>query len=459
MKIAIAGASGFVGQLLIQELAKDFQVVGLGRSQIESQNSNIEYRRCDLFSLLQIEIALGDIDIAIYLVHSMLPTARLTQSTFEDSDLLLADNFARAASKCNIKRVIYLSGIIPLRDQLSKHLASRLEVENTLRNYKVNLTTLRSGLILGAQGSSFRILKHLVQRLPVLICPRWTYNRTQCIDSADVVNLIRFCVENEESTSNQTFDIGCEEVVTYLDLMKMVAELLHLKRFFVKVAFFSPGLSKLWVKLITGASSQLVNPLVDSLQHEMLVQNSKLIESYGKRLTSLKSSLQKSLVETSVSLRQSAKLKLSRSVVESRVRSIQRLPLPIGKTAEWVGHEYFHWLPSFLSPFIVTFWNESKQFEFRLRWLNVTLLTLEPSPARSTVDRSLYYIVGGLLMSKTSSENSRLEFREVANSRQILAAIHDYTPSLPWYLYTITQALAHLWVMKGFKKYLQKLSA
>ena len=146
-KIAVAGSSGFVGSALLPRLAKEHQVVALTRGDIPNQE-NISWVQCDLFSLLETEKALKGVDFAVYLVHSMLPSAQLTQGSFQDLDLLVADNFARAAELNNIKQIIYVGGIIPSNQELSKHLKSRKEVENALAFRKAKLTTLRAAMIL-----------------------------------------------------------------------------------------------------------------------------------------------------------------------------------------------------------------------------------------------------------------------------------------------------------------------
>ena len=459
LKIAIAGASGFVGQLLIASLKAKHFIIALGRS-IPTHSSDldgsVEWRTCDLFSLLQTEKALEGADIAIYLVHSMLPTARLMQSTFENADLLLADNFARAARKVNLRRIIYLGGLIPDHGELSRHLASRLEVQAALKSQGTPVTALRAGLILGAHGSSFEMLFILVKRLPIMICPRWTRSLTQCIDVRDVICLISFCIENPDITQGE-FDIGGPDVQTYQQLMSIMAEVIGVRRRFFFVPYFTPGLSRLWVQLITGASKNLVSPLIQSLRHEMVVKNFKLLQLYGKPLIDLKSSLRDCLKEIKPSLRQTVSKRIGLLSRTNTVRSIQRLPLPKGRDAVWIGGEYFRWLPHFFHPFIRVERLNGTRWDFRLLGIPKALLILEFSEQRSVRDRQLYYIKGGMLVQKDQPINSRLEFHETLKGECIIAAIHDFKPSLPWVLYKWTQALIHLWVMKRFGKHLESL--
>src|SRR6056300_744357 len=157
-KIVIAGAFGFVGRQLIEYFCQkqDYEIYALTRSLMEDEEltknwttkdkenkARIHVVQCDLFSMLDCEKALEGIDYAFYLVHSMLPTSRLMQANFMDMDLILSDNFARAAHKANIKHIVYLGGIIPQKEALSPHLKSRLETEETLSSYGTPLTSLR----------------------------------------------------------------------------------------------------------------------------------------------------------------------------------------------------------------------------------------------------------------------------------------------------------------------------
>ena len=159
--VAITGANGFVGRALIEALGDRFHIVGLtrgipGAAQRKSDD-NIEWRSCDLYSMLDAEEGLKGVDYAFYLVHSMMPSARLTPAKFEDLDLLLADNFARAAEKNGVKQIVFLGGITPQTSELSAHLRSRLEVELALGSRSTPVTAIRAGLIVGPGGSSFTI--------------------------------------------------------------------------------------------------------------------------------------------------------------------------------------------------------------------------------------------------------------------------------------------------------------
>jgi uncharacterized protein YbjT (DUF2867 family) len=236
----------------------------------------------------------------------MMPASRLTQASFDDLDLLCADNFARAAKKAGVERIVYLGGLVPRgRTELSEHLQSRVEVEHVLASTGVPVTVLRAGLVLGAQGSSYQMLARLVRRLPFMLCPAWTKTKTQPVALADVVSLLAFAV-GDEATSGGTYDVGTPEVVSYLEIMKRFSALAGLERRFIGIPLFSPGLSRLWVSLITGAPRALAAPLVESLRHEMTVRDHALAEAAGLRPTPFDEALSGSIAEERVSAGPSA---------------------------------------------------------------------------------------------------------------------------------------------------------
>lgn len=447
-KILIAGASGYIGKALLPKLLEKFpsaNILALSRIQQKSNDSRVSWKACDLFSLKSIEEAVPpEIDIAIYLVHSMGPTAQLDQGSFADYDLLLADNFARVLQNSKIKQLIYLGGLIPDSPNLSLHLQSRLEVEEIFSQYQLPTTVFRAGLVLGSEGSSFQILLKLVKRLPLMICPRWTQTLTTPVDLNTVINSISHSALNNDHL-NRTYDLAGCQPITYLQMMKETARKLKLKRFFLTVPFFTPTLSRLWVRLITNSSKGLVYPLVESLEHTMVARETNLFS---------KDSIDKTYYE----LLESAFFKsrpnppfFNFSIQRKTVRSVQRFVLPENKDAIWVKDLYMTWLPKWISLFIKVKSNGST-VTYSIRGLKIKLLVLQINLERSSKDRQLYYISEGLLVS--GEKKGRLEFRVVLNRRYILTAIHDYKPALPWIIYKFSQAWIHLLVMNSFGKYL-----
>ena len=297
--VAMAGASGFVGSHLRQELAGEYRFRAITRSdhimERHSGGTTTEWRRCDLYSLPLVSEALEGCKYAIYLVHSMAPSSRLMQGSFEDTDLLLADNFIRAAEAAQVKHVIYLSGLLPEADQtLSPHLRSRREVELVLRSRSIPVTILRAGVIFGSGGSSFSMLTNLVRRLPFMLLPAWTGSITQSVDILNVCQAFRLCLQDAE-LADGTYDLGGHEPMTYRELILKTGELLGhpIRAFDLPVNCFA--LSKHWVSLFSGVSPALVGPLQESLQHNLQARPNPLLEQLKPNLVTLEQSLKKAI--------------------------------------------------------------------------------------------------------------------------------------------------------------------
>lgn len=463
--IAIAGASGFVGRHLCQQLAdQGHRVLALSRSgRPPIVHPLVEGRPCDLFSLLDAERAVDGADQAVYLVHSMLPSARLTQASFEDMDLVLADNFARACKRAQVKHTVYLGGIVPQLpddDDLSTHLASRREVEVALAAYGMRVTTLRAGLVIGPHGSSFRIVTRLVKRLPTMLGPAWTRTPTQPIALRDVVDIISRTLTTPGAQGG-THDIASPDVVTYTELMQRTAEHMLGRRPKIRpVPVLTPKLSALWVSLVTSTPMELIKPLIQSLSHPMLASDL----THQQRLGVPGLNLDEAIAEALEGERQTAGKKKPAKPRKKPpaapegppdVRSIQRLPF-VHRSAAWVADEYLRWLPEGMRPFIKVEVS-GPVARFFVRGVSRPLLQLELSEERSTPDRTLLYITGGLL-ARTGGRRGRLEFRSLPESDCVIAAIHDFEPRLPWFIYKLTQAPAHLWVMWRFARHLARLS-
>ncbi|MEM6733875.1 MAG: nucleoside-diphosphate sugar epimerase, partial [Myxococcota bacterium] len=369
-------------------------------------------------------------------------------------------NFARAAHARGVKQILYLGGIIPRETELSRHLRSRLEVEQTLMASHPAVTALRAGLIVGRGGSSFSMLINLVRRLPMMVLPSWTNSETQPIEIEDVVRASEHCLGNE-STYDQHFDIGGPDVMTYRQMLSRTASILGKKRGMVPAPFVTEGLSRAWVSLITGASAELATPLIASLRHRMVVASNPVQDAIADELITFDESLRRSLEasgEPAPNPRRALQPKERTVMKEARtVRSVQRLPLPEERDAHWVAREYVRWLPGFVWPFLRCEVGDDGVCTFYVRWTRFALLELTLSAERSFKGRDLFYITGGFLLKK-AAYRGRFEFREVLNGRAILAAIHDFTPTLPWHVYNATQAVAHLWVMRGFGRHLAKVA-
>lgn len=450
--VLVAGASGFVGRALGPALAARHRVVGLSRQDRAGSDGYDRFLRCDLLSLEDTERALVGVRVAVYLVHSMMPSARLTQASFADIDLLCADNFARAAAKAGVERIVYLGGLIPGgggddAGALSEHLRSRLEVERVLASTGVPVTVLRAGLVLGAAGSSFQIVSRLVRRLPIMVCPRWTHTRTQPVALADVVALLTFAVDDGAS-AGQIFDIAAPEVVSYLEIMRRVAALSGVRRRFFGVPLFSPGLSRLWLSLVTGAPRALAGPLVESLRHEMTARDDRLARAAGLTPTSFEAALGAAIAEDGrLTADPFATAPKSPDPVRSTVLSIQRITAPAGLDAASLAARYARWCAGTLGWILRVVHDADGSLRFRLRGTTLDLLVLAPMAERSAPDRFVYGIVGGALAIRAQS--GTFEFRTTGEGTA-LTIVRDFEPRLPWWIYRVTQAIAHALVMWAF---------
>lgn len=453
--VAIAGASGYIGRWLIQRLKGRYKIVALSRSEaIDGLEEGVEWRKVELFSITSTTEAIRGVDYAVYLIHSMGATTRLNQSSFEDTDLLLADNFVRAAEFNRIKQIIYLGGIVPLggdEEKLSTHLRSRLEVEKTLGSRSVPLTALRAGIIVGPGGSSFKMIEMLIRKLPVMACPSWTRSKTQTISIDNTLDILDICLGNMEAFG-KVFEIGSPGVLSYQSMLRETADVMGKRRLIFSVPFLGVGFSKLWVGFFGESPSRLVSPLVESLQHDMVVSEELAFSLQKINYQDYRESVALAFALDS-SIPRLPKFKKSEEV-QNTVRSIQRLPNTRHQSAHWIANRYKVWLPTFFRFLITVRENHAGQLGFFLGKSQKPMLQLRWIPDRSDVKRQLFYISGGWLVKRF--DYGWLEFREVLDGRCVISAIHEFVPRLPWHIYIFTQAKIHLWVMNRFKRYLER---
>jgi uncharacterized protein YbjT (DUF2867 family) len=288
-KILVAGGSGFIGSRLIKKLSAEAHrqapqfktdIICLTRdpdSIKDMFDKNIKLVKADVSNYQDLASAMSEgIDIAYYLVHSM-EGASKDWKKFSERDRAAAMNFAKVASEYEVKRIIYLGGLIHAEDdnegRLSQHMQSRKEVGEILQRYSSSkVTILRAAVILGQGGGSFQMLQYLVERLPVMVCPRWVLTKCQPIAVDDVVEYLAKCIEVKE-TEGKTFDIGGPDILTYLEMMRKYAKLLDKSLHIIIIPFLTPRLSSYWVDLVTPVRASLARPLIDSLKHDATVQD------------------------------------------------------------------------------------------------------------------------------------------------------------------------------------------
>jgi uncharacterized protein YbjT (DUF2867 family) len=241
-----------------------------------------------------LEAALEGIDVAYFLIHSM---ERSHTGTFSVRERAAADNFARAAAAAGVQRVVYLGGLIPIGGPASAHLTSRLAVEEVLMHATPCSVAFRASIVIGAGSRSFRFLVRLVERLPVLAVPAWRTHRTSPIDERDMIEILARAATNDE-VCGQTFDVGGPDVVSYGELIDRIADLMLVNR--PTISFnrltVTPIASRV-ASVIAGEEWELVGPLMESLEKDLLPRDDRAARLLGVRLHSLDSAIEHALGE------------------------------------------------------------------------------------------------------------------------------------------------------------------
>lgn len=269
----VTGATGYIGGRLVPELLAAGQSVRcLARSPRKLRDqfwaAQAEILPGDVTDEVSTRAAMKDMDVAYYLVHA-LGTGR----GFEETDRRAARIFGEQARAAGVRRIVYLGGLnppgVPERE-LSPHLRSRAEVGRILLASGVPTAVLRAAVIIGSGSASFEMLRHLTERLPMMVTPSWVRTRTQPIAVRDVLHLLVGCARLPYEV-NRTFDIGGPDIVTYQDMMRRYAAVAGLpKRLILPVPLLTPRLSSLWVGLVTPVPGAIARPLVESLKHEVV---------------------------------------------------------------------------------------------------------------------------------------------------------------------------------------------
>ena len=292
MKILLTGATGYIGKRLLPVLVeKGHEVICCVRdvnrfTPPTSIKDKIEIINVDLLEPETLENIPKDIDGAFYLVHSM--------SVSDDYMKLEQDsavNFREAIDKTSAKHVVYLSGIVN-EEMLSTHLSSRKNVELELGKGGYNFTSLRAGIIIGSGSASFEIIRDLVEKLPVMITPKWLKTKCQPIGISDVILFLSKSIFNSE-TYNQNFDIGGPDILSYKEMLLEFAKARGLTRKIFVVPVMTPKLSSYWLYFVTSTSYKLAASLVDSMKVEVICRNNKINDILGVKTISYQESLKK----------------------------------------------------------------------------------------------------------------------------------------------------------------------
>jgi uncharacterized protein YbjT (DUF2867 family) len=295
-KILLTGATGYIGKRFLPILIEQgYHVVCCVRdlnrySPPEHLKEHISVIKLDLLDEDTLKNIPKDIHGAYYLVHSM-----SSSGDFADLELQCANNFRLTLEKTNTQHLLYLSGIVNDKD-LSKHLSSRENVEKELAKGGYNFTTLKAGIIIGSGSASFEIIRDIVEKLPIMITPKWLNTKCQPIGITDVLAFLIKSLFHEE-VYNKSFDIGGSDILTYKEMLLEFGRKRNLKRSIITVPVMTPKLSSYWLYFVTSTSYKLAAALVSSMKVEVICENNRLSEILDIKPLSYRESLDKAFVK------------------------------------------------------------------------------------------------------------------------------------------------------------------
>lgn len=288
-RVLLTGATGYVGGRLLPLLEeRGVQVRCLARKPenlAERIGEDTEVVAGDVLDRESLEQALSGIDTAYYLVHSMGSTG-----SFEAQDREAAENFGAAAEKAGVRRIVYLGGLGESSDDLSPHLRSRQEVGEVLSSFRSQVIEFRASIVIGSGSLSFELVRALVQRLPVMICPKWVSVRAQPIAIEDLLEYLLAALDWPGTTS-RVFEIGGPDQVSYGEIMKEYARQRGLRRWFVSVPVLTPRLSSLWLGLVTPVYARVGRKLIDSLRNQTIVRDESALTEFAIKPRGLRESI------------------------------------------------------------------------------------------------------------------------------------------------------------------------
>lgn len=465
-RLVVAGASGSIGTALCRSLADSYDIIAIThleeRANVPVPDLPVTWRHCDLFSRSEMTEALAGADYGIYLVHARLPSARLDQAQFQDMELIIADNFARAAKLNGVKQILCLRGLRPTGPVPAHLVPPRDEMVETLGAYGTPLSVIRAGLVVAPGSTLVNLIASQVLRGRFVPIPPWSGSRKQPVAIDDLMRAVRHCLGRPEEFAG-SFDIGGPTVMDWEQVLTQTADLLDRKPVFVRLRWCPPRVYEWWLRRRSPKTHPgTIQVLVRDLQYDSLAEDNPLQRFIREDATECADAIRPHLTggrENLANPRSQILATYQAQLREARsVRSIQRIDLPRGRDASWMAETYFHWLQRFIWPFVTCQSERDGSYKVRIRGVGITLLELSMRKDHSDPERRMYFITGGLLASGRRNIKGRMEFHDVLAGRYTIIAIHDFAPSLPWNFYHATQATAHGFVMRAFQRYMGRLA-
>jgi uncharacterized protein YbjT (DUF2867 family) len=292
--ILLTGATGYIGGRLLKALeGAGYQVRCLARRPdfLKARVSpGTQITQADCLDPESLAPAMEGVHTAYYLVHSMGSSEK-----FEEDDRRAAHNFADAARQAGVRRIVYLGGLGESKQGLSTHLRSRQEVADILRSSGISTIEFRASIVIGSGSFSFEMIRALVQRLPVMICPRWVAVKAQPIAVEDVIAYLLKALDLPSGQST-TYEIGGANQVSYGEIMQEYARQSNLRRWMISVPVLTPHLSSLWLGLVTPVYATIGRKMVDSLRNPTLVNNPSALAAFDVKPMGLRDAIARAIV-------------------------------------------------------------------------------------------------------------------------------------------------------------------